>query len=148
MAQQLRHHWFYLRPNEHYWIPFSLVDSASLEHAWATADHSQQVRGGGCDPGETGDSVRQVMVPTDGGRYDVDLLGRSRGAIYWSEPASLVRRCSWFYKGDGDRWFMPYTEDVAERLEVWTHTHTHAHTHTNTHTRRSICRRCQEVCGG
>ena len=60
----------------------------------------------------------QVLVPTDGGRYDVDLHARTRAAIYWSEPASQVRRCSWFYKGDSDRWYMPYTEDIAARLEV------------------------------
>ena len=63
--------------------------------------------------------IIQVLVPTDGGRYDVDLHARTRSAIYWSEPPSLVRRCSWFYKGDSDRWYLPYTEDVAARLEVW-----------------------------
>ena len=43
MAQPLCYHWFYLRPNERYWIPFSLTDSAVLEQAWATADPSHQV---------------------------------------------------------------------------------------------------------
>ena len=60
----------------------------------------------------------QVLVPTDGGRYDVDLHRRSRTAIYWSEPESQVRRCSWFYKGESDRWYLPYSEDVAATLEV------------------------------
>ncbi|CAI8002526.1 SEC23-interacting protein [Geodia barretti] len=102
VAQTLRHHWFYLRPNERYWIPFSLVDSAHLEQAWTSA---------------AGNPALQVLVPTDGGRYDVDLHARSRSAIYWSEPSSQVRRCSWFFKGDSDRWYMPYSEDVAVRLE-------------------------------
>ena len=43
VAQPLCYHWFYLRPNERYWIPFSLTDSAVLEQAWATADPSLQV---------------------------------------------------------------------------------------------------------
>lgn len=63
-------------------------------------------------------NVFQVLVPTDGGRYDVELHARTRKAVYWSEPASHVRRCSWFYKGNSDRWYMPYTEDVAACLEV------------------------------
>lgn len=66
--------------------------------------------------------ILKVVVATDGGRYDVDLTARTRSAIYWTEPVSHVRRCSWFYKGDSDRWFMPYAEDVAAHLEVseWT----------------------------
>ena len=48
VAQTLRHHWFYLRPNERYWIPFSLVDSAHLEQAWTSAagNPALQVSGG------------------------------------------------------------------------------------------------------
>ena len=30
-SQPVRHHWFYLRSGEKYWIPFSLVDSQRLE---------------------------------------------------------------------------------------------------------------------
>ena len=42
----VRHHWFYLRPQESYWIPFSLVDSARLETALLSGkDASQQVHG-------------------------------------------------------------------------------------------------------
>ena len=40
----LRHHWFYLRAQENYWIPFSLVDSAVLESALLNnSDTSLQV---------------------------------------------------------------------------------------------------------
>ena len=40
----VRHHWFYLRSQENYWIPFSLTDSASLENAvMSCPDVSQQV---------------------------------------------------------------------------------------------------------
>ena len=49
VVQQLRHHWFYLRPNERYWIPFSLVDSAHLEQAWVSAAVNPAVPvSGGC----------------------------------------------------------------------------------------------------
>lgn len=44
VAQSLRYHWFYLRPSERYWIPFSLTDSASLEQAWAMGGSSSQVQ--------------------------------------------------------------------------------------------------------
>ena len=59
-----------------------------------------------------------MMVPTDGGRYDVDLTERKRVAVYWEEPESKVRRCSWFFKKETDRWYLPYGEEVAGKLEV------------------------------
>ena len=62
--------------------------------------------------------IQQVLVPTDGGRYDVDLQSRQRTAVYWEEPMSQVRRCSWFYKGEADRWYLPYDELTAQMLEV------------------------------
>ena len=60
----------------------------------------------------------QVLIPTDGGRYDVNLHKRLRQSVYWEEPASEVRRCSWFYKGEEDRWYLPYDELTAATLEV------------------------------
>ncbi len=57
-------------------------------------------------------------MPTDGGRYDVDLHSRLRQSVYWEEPSSEVRHCSWFYKGEGDRWYLPYDETTAATLEV------------------------------
>lgn len=32
----------------------------------------------------------QVLLPTDGGRYDVNLQQRTREAVYWTEPSSQV----------------------------------------------------------
>ena len=64
------------------------------------------------------DVVNQVLVPTDGGRYDVDLHARKRLSVYWAEPESQVRRSSWFYKGQDDRWYIPYDEQTAYQLEV------------------------------
>ncbi|MEQ2203920.1 hypothetical protein XENOCAPTIV_005337 [Xenoophorus captivus] len=59
-----------------------------------------------------------VIVRTDGGRYDVQLYDRIRTAVYWEEEPTEVRRCTWFYKGDKDSRFVPYTEDFSEKLEV------------------------------
>lgn len=59
-----------------------------------------------------------VVLSTDGGRYDVYLYDRMRKAVYWDEEPSEVRRCMWFYKGDKDSRFIPYTEDFSDKLEV------------------------------
>ena len=93
-------HWFYRKGNS-LWLPFSFIDSECLEQALKTASTS-------------GDRI----VPTDGGRYDVNLDKRLRYPLYWEETVSVVRRCTWFYKGDGDSKLMPYMEDIAARLEV------------------------------
>lgn len=57
-------------------------------------------------------------MATDGGRYDVDLHARKRSSMYWAEPESQVRRCSWFNKGEVERWYLPYDELTAFHLEV------------------------------
>lgn len=62
-----------------------------------------------------------VIVRTDGGRYDVQLYDRIRTAVYWEEEPTEVRRCSWFYKGDSDSRFIPYSEEFSEKLEVSDH---------------------------
>ena len=43
----VRPHWFYLRNNEQYWFPFSLIDSGKLEEAFirSQANPSQEVSG-------------------------------------------------------------------------------------------------------
>ena len=95
-------HWFYCKAGK--WIPFSLGDSGRLDEAYAnslntTMDFSS-------------------FVPTDGGRYDVELETRQRHSVYWDSPACEVRRCSWFFKGDPASDFTPYKEEEAEALEV------------------------------
>ena len=57
-------------------------------------------------------------MSTDGGRYDVTLSQRVRRSVYWDEPQSSVRRCTWFYKGDNEHSFTPYQEELACKLEV------------------------------
>ena len=59
-----------------------------------------------------------MVLGTDGGRYDVYLYDRVRKAVYWEEEPAEVRRCTWFYKGDTDSRFIPYTEEFSEKLEV------------------------------
>ena len=59
-----------------------------------------------------------MIVCTDGGRYDVQLYDRIRTAVYWEEEPTEVRRCTWFYKGDTDSRFIPYSEEFSDKLEV------------------------------
>mgnify|MGYP001796234701 CR=1 FL=1 len=94
-------HWFYLKEGRK-WTPFSRIDSESLELASQAAP--------------TG---KDRIVPTDGGRYDVNLDKRLQHAIYWDESVSVVRRCSWFCKGSGESKLTPYTEDLSSQLEVF-----------------------------
>ncbi|NXB59488.1 S23IP protein, partial [Struthidea cinerea] len=97
-------HWFYCKEVEdkQIWMPFSILDSAKLEEVYNSVQP---------DP-------ESVVLSTDGGRYDVFLYERLRKAVYWDEEPSEVRRCMWFYKGDKDSRFIPYTEDFSDKLEV------------------------------
>ncbi|KAF4802439.1 phospholipase [Turdus rufiventris] len=95
-------HWFYRKVTEprERWVPFSAQDSERLEEAHGA-----------------GKAQDEVVVPTSGGRYDVHLRARRRVAVYWEEEVSEVRRCTWFYKGDKDNKFIPYSESFSEELE-------------------------------
>ena len=66
---------------------------------------------------EGGVSEDEAVVSTDGGRYDVHVAQRIRTAVYWEETPSEVRRCSWFYKGPLELTYIPYEEEMAEKLE-------------------------------
>ncbi|NXX16668.1 DDHD2 Phospholipase, partial [Podargus strigoides] len=95
-------HWFHCKvtAGRERWVPFSSQDSQRLEEA----------HGSGGDKGD-------VVVPTSGGRYDVHLGRRQRMAVYWEEEVSEVRRCTWFYKGEKDNKYIPYSETFSEELE-------------------------------
>uniref|UniRef100_A0AC11C198 SEC23 interacting protein n=1 Tax=Ovis aries TaxID=9940 RepID=A0AC11C198_SHEEP len=97
-------HWFYCKEIEYkqLWMPFSVFDSLNLEEIYNSVQP---------DP-------ESVVLGTDGGRYDVYLYDRMRKAVYWDEEPAEVRRCTWFYKGDTDSRFIPYTEEFSEKLEV------------------------------
>ncbi|XP_059047613.1 uncharacterized protein LOC131843040 [Achroia grisella] len=98
----VKHHWFYRvdLENKSMWRGFSVVDSMALEEAY----HSPTLD-------------ENTLVATDGGRYDVNVIGRLRIAVYWSDKPTNVMRCSWFYKGTTDPRYVPYTEEIAEKLE-------------------------------
>ncbi|XP_058145831.1 triacylglycerol hydrolase DDHD2 isoform X3 [Dasypus novemcinctus] len=95
-------HWFYCKviDSKEIWIPFNSGDSQQLEEAYGS-----------------GKDCNGIVVPTDGGRYDVHLGERMRYAVYWDEIASEVRRCTWFYKGDKDNKYVPYSEGFSQVLE-------------------------------
>ncbi|XP_048647267.1 SEC23-interacting protein isoform X2 [Marmota marmota marmota] len=97
-------HWFYCKEVEYkqLWMPFSVFDSSNLEEIYNSVQP---------DP-------ESVILGTDGGRYDVYLYDRMRKAVYWEEEPAEVRRCTWFYKGDTDSRFVPYTEEFSEKLEA------------------------------
>uniref|UniRef100_A0A8C6R407 Phospholipase DDHD2 n=1 Tax=Nannospalax galili TaxID=1026970 RepID=A0A8C6R407_NANGA len=95
-------HWFYCKmiDSKEIWIPFNSEDSQQLEEAYGS-----------------GKDCNGRVVPTDGGRYDVHLGERMRYAVYWDEVPSEVRRCTWFYKGDKDNKYVPYSESFSQVLE-------------------------------
>ncbi|XP_042328742.1 phospholipase DDHD2 isoform X1 [Sceloporus undulatus] len=95
-------HWFYCKlvDSRERWIPFSVQDSEKLEIAHQSGKHSLD-----------------LVVPTEGGRYDVYLKKRLRCAVYWEEAESEVRRCTWFYKGEKDNRYIPYPESFSDELE-------------------------------
>ncbi|CAH1783250.1 unnamed protein product, partial [Owenia fusiformis] len=99
----IKFHWFYSKHIEltTMWFPFSNIDNQKLEDAYRS------------DEASTGGFV----IPTDGGRYDVDLQARQRKAIYWEENPTEVRRCSWFFKRERDNRFVPYDESFSDKLE-------------------------------
>ncbi|XP_011483079.1 SEC23-interacting protein isoform X1 [Oryzias latipes] len=102
--EQVQPHWFYCKKVElkSVWLPFSIFDSLQLEETYNSVQP---------DP-------ESVIVRTDGGRYDVQLYDRLRTAVYWEEEPTEVRRCTWFYKGDTDSRFIPYSEDFSDKLEA------------------------------
>lgn len=97
LYQPVQAHWFYHKEDKG-WLPFSFVDSRNLEAALT--------------------SKNKTVVATDGGRYDVDLDLMKKEAVYWKENKTDVRRCTWFYRGEGEMKLIPYSESVAETLEV------------------------------
>ncbi|XP_022665117.1 phospholipase DDHD2-like isoform X4 [Varroa destructor] len=83
--------------NNNNWTPFSLLDSNELENA--------HIAGSG-------------IVTVCGGRFEVDLSSKKMYPVYWTEPEAIhVRRCTWFYKGEGESRYTPYEEDTAHLLE-------------------------------
>ena len=61
-------------------------------------------------------SGKEQQIATDGGRFEVNIVERTRQPVYWTAESTSVRRCSWFYKMDS-RW-IPYEEEISEQLEI------------------------------
>lgn len=69
------------------WKPFSMRDSMSLEHFYEM------------------DKTTEVLIPTDGGRYDVNIPKRVKTPVYWKDGLNdemEVRRASWFSKAGNE----------------------------------------------
>lgn len=98
--EPVKQHWFYkvLKENREYWYPFCMNDSQELEAAFQS-------------------NTSDIVVATDGGRYDVNLSTRERVSVYWKSDPTTVRRCSWFRRETTDGRYIPYDEDVAAKLE-------------------------------
>ncbi|XP_075955116.1 triacylglycerol hydrolase DDHD2 isoform X1 [Anarhichas minor] len=101
--QEVQPHWFFCRraDDNTSWLPFSREDSDKLDRACHAV----------------GDREDDVVIAVEGERYDVHVKERKRYAVYWEQGPTEVRRCTWFYKGDKDTRFLPYSEDVSKRLE-------------------------------
>ncbi len=83
------------------WKPFTMVDSMNIEAVFGTNPESDE------------------LIPTDGGRFDVNIKERTKASVYWNEEESLpIRRCSWFYKSNSDGRWNPYDESTSQRLEA------------------------------
>uniref|UniRef100_A0A4W4FUW1 WWE domain-containing protein n=1 Tax=Electrophorus electricus TaxID=8005 RepID=A0A4W4FUW1_ELEEL len=100
--EPVQYHWFYNQQERgrDSWQPFSRKDSSRLEEA-------HELGGGDVD----------VVVATEGRRYDVRLAERLRYAVYWEQEPSEVRRCSWFHKGNKEMMYTPHTEAISNLLE-------------------------------
>uniref|UniRef100_A0A673KYA1 Phospholipid phosphatase 5-like n=1 Tax=Sinocyclocheilus rhinocerous TaxID=307959 RepID=A0A673KYA1_9TELE len=102
--EPIQHHWFFNQQvdSKDSWQPFSREDSQRLEDAYS--------RVGKCEKDE-------VVVATDGKRYDIRLRERKRYSVYWEQKPAEVRRCSWFHKGSKDINYTPYSEELSDLLE-------------------------------
>ncbi|CAG5121164.1 unnamed protein product, partial [Candidula unifasciata] len=102
--QPIRYHWCYQQNqgDVEIWRPFSVLDSMNLEVAFNT---------------RLQESPSNTIVQTNGGRYDVNVGLRVRTPIYWTDSPVPVRRCSWFFKREGDNRYIPYDETFSAQLE-------------------------------
>lgn len=56
-------------------------------------------------------------IPVDGTRYDVIIDKREKMPVYWPGEPMTIRRCSWFHRRSTEGRWIPYEEEVAEKLE-------------------------------
>ena len=98
-APSIAHHWFY-ESSDDKWKPFSMIDSMVIDDAFAiNPNHAEP-------------------IAVDGGRYDANIAQRTKAPVFWKEERPVaIRRCSWFYRSNADGKWIPYCEEVAQRLE-------------------------------
>lgn len=60
------------------WLPFAFHDNAALEKAYQDLDANPN-----------------VVVPTNGNRYDCYIKDRYRKSVYWEDENQPIRRCTW-----------------------------------------------------
>jgi len=56
-------------------------------------------------------------VAVEGTRWDVHLGSRVMRPVYWTGADQEVRRSSWFHRSAAEGRWLPYEEEVADRLE-------------------------------
>lgn len=102
--EPVQSHWFYNQQvdSKDSWQPFSREDSQRLEDAYSRVGKNEK---------------DEVVVATDGRRYDVSLRERKRYSVYWEQKPAEIRRCSWFHKGSKDTTYTPYSEELSDFLE-------------------------------
>eukprot|EP00090_Calanus_glacialis_P024326 TRINITY_DN37779_c0_g1_i1.p1 TRINITY_DN37779_c0_g1~~TRINITY_DN37779_c0_g1_i1.p1 ORF type:complete len:1042 (-),score=352.82 TRINITY_DN37779_c0_g1_i1:171-3296(-) len=92
-------HWFFqLSSQPETWKPFSVEDSTAIEAAYEKGSTSQ-------------------AIPVDGTRYDVMIDKREKVPVYWPGQSLPIRRCSWFHRSSAEGRWIPYEEEIAEKLE-------------------------------
>ncbi|CAF3679891.1 unnamed protein product [Rotaria socialis] len=91
-------YWFYSKKSQGRitWIPFSLTDVRRLDEAYAQ---------------------NRAVIATNGNRYDVNLVERTRTPVYWTDEPNEIRRSKWFYLPENDSRFIPFDEKMNEILE-------------------------------
>eukprot|EP00092_Neocalanus_flemingeri_P040429 GFUD01044030.1.p1 GENE.GFUD01044030.1~~GFUD01044030.1.p1 ORF type:complete len:1043 (-),score=301.73 GFUD01044030.1:134-3262(-) len=93
-------HWFFkLDSQQEVWKPFSVEDSTAIESAYERGSTSQ-------------------AIPVDGTRYDVMIDRRVKVPVYWPGKELAIRRCSWFHRSSAEGRWIPYEEEVADKLEL------------------------------
>ncbi|KAH8412826.1 hypothetical protein KR009_005992 [Drosophila setifemur] len=112
-------HWFYKRAvdTKFIWTPFSHYDSALLETSLNYGKDGVYLDLKDELIFELPPDDPSLIVPVEGGRYDVHIKDRTKTPVYWEGKAIEVRRCSWFYKGVDSK-YVPYSEDTAALLEA------------------------------
>jgi len=56
-------------------------------------------------------------VAVEGTRWDVHLSSRVKRPVYWTGADLEVRRASWFHRSAAEGRWLPYEEEVADKLE-------------------------------